>query len=436
MDGYKPEDELRPDPSDRPSGRSRQNANFDNDPRINMDDMDIDADERTPVRPRRVREEPPHGARAEHAEDPHPPRKRSAAALDKPPVSRQYVMTGVGILVLLLIIVGIGSALKGPASDSKVTTADNRDTQRNIDLSNGTTPQNRADANTAQSNTASREIGLPPVSTTPTQSQPVQTQNGQQRMEIPGDLNNALMPPQGQQDVSSDTAHSTLPTQSATVAVVGNNKGLVQAPRNTARVPQQVTPPRRRHTEPRQTTVIEPPSSRVTQATRSQPVPRTPVLPKTPPSTPQNKVAPAPAVKSPVAHSENTSVKASSSAVAAPKVIQAKPTSATTAPVVTSTAKNSVGNVSALTSASASGYTLQLSSSSNFSNLNTWAKKENLQDYVVYQAQRNGQPWYVLVKGIYASKDEAKRAVSSLPADVQAKNPWAKPIHQVQSDLK
>ena len=55
---------------------------------------------------------------------------------------------------------------------------------------------------------------------------------------------------------------------------------------------------------------------------------------------------------------------------------------------------------------------------------------------VVYETSRNGQPWYVLVSGIYASKDEAKRAVTSLPADVQAKNPWAKPLHQVQADLK
>jgi DamX protein len=41
--------------------------------------------------------------------------------------------------------------------------------------------------------------------------------------------------------------------------------------------------------------------------------------------------------------------------------------------------------------------------------------------YVVYETTRNGQPWYVLVSGIYASKDEAKRAVTTLPADVQAK---------------
>ncbi len=96
----------------------------------------------------------------------------------------------------------------------------------------------------------------------------------------------------------------------------------------------------------------------------------------------------------------------------------------------------SAGNVGALKSAPGSHYTLQLSSSSNYNNLNAWAKKENLKNFVVYQTTRNGQPWYVLVSGVYGSKEEAKRAVSSLPADVQAKNPWAKPIHQVQADLK
>ncbi len=94
------------------------------------------------------------------------------------------------------------------------------------------------------------------------------------------------------------------------------------------------------------------------------------------------------------------------------------------------------GDASAIKGAPGSHYTLQLSSSSNSANLNAWAKKENLQHYMVYQTVRNGQPWYVLISGVYASKDEAKRAVSTLPADVQAKNPWAKPIHQVQSDLK
>ena len=123
-----------------------------------------------------------------------------------------------------------------------------------------------------------------------------------------------------------------------------------------------------------------------------------------------------------------------------------KATATTTAPAATTPAApaaktgaasgKTTGNVGSLQSASSSNYTLQLSSSSNYDNLNAWAKKSNLKNYVVYQTTRNGQPWYVLVSGIYASKDEAKRAVSTLPADVQAKNPWAKPIHQVQADMK
>ncbi|MGS5546715.1 SPOR domain-containing protein, partial [Enterobacter hormaechei] len=69
-----------------------------------------------------------------------------------------------------------------------------------------------------------------------------------------------------------------------------------------------------------------------------------------------------------------------------------------------------------LKSATTSNYTLQRSSSSNYDNLIAWAKKSYLKNYVVYQTTRNGQPWFVLVSGVYASKDEAKRALSTLPA--------------------
>ncbi|CCJ90225.1 DamX, an inner membrane protein involved in bile resistance [Cronobacter turicensis 564] len=48
MDEFKPEDELKPDPSDRRTGRSRKSAEFDNEPQINIDDVDLDADDRRP----------------------------------------------------------------------------------------------------------------------------------------------------------------------------------------------------------------------------------------------------------------------------------------------------------------------------------------------------------------------------------------------------
>jgi hypothetical protein len=46
MDEFKPEDELKPDPSDRRTGRSRQSSERDNEPQINFDDVDLDADDR------------------------------------------------------------------------------------------------------------------------------------------------------------------------------------------------------------------------------------------------------------------------------------------------------------------------------------------------------------------------------------------------------
>ncbi|MGL5699253.1 MAG: cell division protein DamX, partial [Kluyvera sp.] len=57
MDEFKPEDELKPDPSDRRTGRSRQSSDRDNEPQINFDDVDLDADERRPSRSRKARED-------------------------------------------------------------------------------------------------------------------------------------------------------------------------------------------------------------------------------------------------------------------------------------------------------------------------------------------------------------------------------------------
>ncbi|ENM9923618.1 cell division protein DamX, partial [Salmonella enterica subsp. enterica serovar Typhimurium] len=158
---------------------------------------------------------------------------------------------------------------------------------------------------------------------------------------------------------------------------------------------------------------------------------------KTTTAEPKKPVAPVKRTEpaAPAATPKATTTTAAPTATASAAPVQtAKPAQASTTPVAGG--GKSAGNVGALKSAPSSHYTLQLSSSSNYDNLNGWAKKENLKNYVVYETTRNGQPWYVLVTGMYASKEDAKRAVSTLPADVQAKNPWAKPLHQVQADLK
>ncbi|EDU1464619.1 cell division protein DamX [Salmonella enterica] len=425
MDEFKPEDELKPDPSDRRTGRSRQSSERDNEPQINFDDVDLDADDRRPTRTRKARsEEPEVEEEYESDEDDtvdeerveRRPRKRKKAA--HKPASRQYMMMGVGVLVLLLLIIGIGSALKAPSTSSSEPSASG---EKSIDLSgnaadqaNATQPAPGATSAEQTAGNTSQDISLPPISSTPTQGQSPVVADGQQRVEVQGDLNNALT--QNPEQMNNVAVNSTLPTEPATVAPVRNGSTTRQAA---------VSEPAERHTTrpERKQAVIEPKKPQTTAKTTTA-EPKKPVAPV-------KRTEPA----APAATPKVTTTTAAPTATASAAPVQtAKPAQASTTPVAGG--GKSAGNVGALKSAPSSHYTLQLSSSSNYDNLNGWAKKENLKNYVVYETTRNGQPWYVLVTGMYASKEDAKRAVSTLPADVQAKNPWAKPLHQVQADLK
>ena len=353
------------------------------------------------------------------------PRKRKKVA--SKPASRQYMMMGVGVLVLLLLIIGIGSALKAPSSSSNEQAASG---EKSIDLS-GSNATDQASATTPATGAeqtagnTQQDVSLPPISSTPTQGQAPAATEGQQRVEVQGDLNNALTQPQGQEQVNNAVVNSTLPTEPATVAPMRNGN----AARQTAKT-ETTERPAATHQERKQA-VIEPKSKPQTT------VKATPTEPKPVAQAKPTATAPTTTTKAPV-------VTATPKATAEPKATTTAPAqTATPAPTATATTTTpvaggakSAGNVGALKSAPSSHYTLQLSSSSNYDNLNGWAKKENLKNYVVYQTTRNGQPWYVLVTGVYASKEDAKRAVSTLPADIQAKNPWAKPLHQVQADLK
>lgn len=438
MDEFKPEDELKTDPSDRRPGRTRQSSERDSDPQINFDDVDLDADERRPSRTRKAREESDESYEEQELEESavdeerveRRPRKRKKAPAAKP-ASRQYLMMGLGILVLLLLIVGIGSALKSPAdksgseqasSEKSVNLSDNA-----ADQANGTQP---APGATSAEQTAGnpQDVSLPPIASTPTQGQTPAAPEGQQRVEVQGDLNNALAQPQNQNQVDSVAVNSTLPTEPATVAPVHNAKAAES--RQTAASERQASATEHRaapRTE-RQQAVIEPKPTQSAPKAAAQPK-RTETAANT--TQPKVTASAAPAAK-PSAAVTATAPTQSAKPATTPAPAAAAPAAAAPA----ATANASTGNVGSLKSAPGSHYTLQLSSSSNYNNLNAWAKKENLKNFVVYQTSRNGQPWYVLVSGVYASKDDAKRAVSTLPADVQAKNPWAKPLHQVQADLK
>ncbi|EPM0859602.1 cell division protein DamX [Klebsiella aerogenes] len=424
MDDFKPEDDMKADRNDRRAGRSRQSSERDADPQINFDDLDLEADEGRPTRAnkaRRERDEEEYEEDLESEEEVEEeqqverrPRKRKKAPAK--PASRQYVMMGVGVLVLLLLIVGVGSALKSPSSSNESASGEKSvnlsgDQSMTADLNNNAAqPVDQTAGNTNQQQP--QDVSLPPIASNPTQGQPASEPQGQQRVEVQGDLNNALTQQQGQLD--SAVANSTLPTEPATVAPMRNGA----APRQTTERQTAATP---RPAERKQV-VIEPKPQSKPQATAKAPVETKPK---------HVESAPAATASKPVATAQTKPAATTAPTATAPAATTSAP--AATAPAAGS---KTAGDVGSMKSAPSGNYTLQLSSSSNYNNLNNWAKKEKLEKYVVYETTRNGQPWYVLVSGIYASKDEAKRAVATLPADVQAKNPWAKPLHQVQADLK
>ncbi|EPM9378781.1 cell division protein DamX [Klebsiella aerogenes] len=427
MDDFKPEDDMKADRNDRRAGRSRQSSERDADPQINFDDLDLEADEGRPTRANKARrerdeEEYEEDLESEEVEEEQQverrPRKRKKAPAK--PASRQYVMMGVGVLVLLLLIVGVGSALKSPSSSNESASG-----EKSVNLSgdqsmtadqnnNAAQPVDQTAGNTNQQQP--QDVSLPPIASNPTQGQPASEPQGQHRVEVQGDLNNALTQQQGQLD--SAVANSTLPTEPATVAPMRNGA----APRQTTERQTAATP---RPAERKQV-VIEPKPQSKPQATAKAPVETKPK---------HVESAPAATASKPVATAQTKPAATTAPTATAPAATTSAP--AATAPAATAAAgSKTAGDVGSMKSAPSGNYTLQLSSSSNYNNLNNWAKKEKLEQYVVYETTRNGQPWYVLVSGIYASKDEAKRAVATLPADVQAKNPWAKPLHQVQADLK
>lgn len=202
MDEFKPEDELKPDTSDRRPTRQQKSSNF---------------------------------------------------AVPKIALSRQHLMIGIGIVVLVLLIVGIGSALQAPSQPQTSQTQNQAGGERNIDLSSssamtqGAQPSSPSESPVAVSGEAShgqmpgqassqtptspQTLSAPPISGTPTDAQIQPPVAGQQRIELPGNITDALSQQQGRVSEFSQGAagNSTLPTAPATVAPTGKTPATSSA---------------------------------------------------------------------------------------------------------------------------------------------------------------------------------------------------------------
>ncbi|MFC0227790.1 SPOR domain-containing protein [Serratia aquatilis] len=327
--------------------------------------------------------------------DRRPSRSRRSSAGPRFALSRQHMMIGVGILVLLVLILGIGSALKAPTKHEAAQQGVSRDinlsgssslTASNGGVAGGTTDTNDNSGVSGSQSQQPQNISVPPISSTPTEAPPQPPQGGaQQRVDLPGNMADALSSQQDQVDTATQSLNnpvSGLPTAPATLMSGAAAKEAARVANTGAK-----------------------------EATRP--------VHNNPPATVQQHKTPA--------------------KTATPPVASSKPSpSATTVYTPPSSGKSGVvaGSNSSIKSAPGNHFTLQLSGASRSDTLNAFAKQQNLQHFMVYETKRDGKPWFVLVSGNYASSAEAKRAIASLPADVQAKKPWVRPVHQVQQDLK
>ncbi|MCI4186280.1 SPOR domain-containing protein [Dickeya dianthicola] len=313
-------------------------------------------------------------------------------------LSRQHTMIGIGIVVLVLLIIGIGSALQSPGQNTSSAPSQPAGSGRNIDLSSsmsssqepGTPPpaasQPSSPAPVAAQSAATGSVQAlsgQPVSGTPTQA-PLPAQNdNQQRIELPGNITDALSQPQQQDRVNA--LSSGLPTEPATVLTPATKGGRAQP---AEKAPSHVQAEKQSSPASRKAVAEGKETAKPTANTHRAPT---------------TAVTPAPASK------PATAVKPAASAASQ--------------------------SGTAIQSAPAGHFTVQLSSASREESLKVYAREQRLANYWVYETKRDGRPWYVLVNGVYASPEDAKRAIASLPADVQAKKPWVRPIRQVKQDL-
>lgn len=81
-------------------------------------------------------------------------------------------------------------------------------------------------------------------------------------------------------------------------------------------------------------------------------------------------------------------------------------------------------------------YTLQLSGGQTQDELYRTARKHKLTNYLVYETERHGQRWYVLVSGEYPTLTAANKALKALPAELRRNGPWVRSLQLVQKEMK
>lgn len=333
-------------------------------------------------------------------------------------ISRQHFMIGGGIIILLLLIFAIASALKSP--DKVASGSQANDSAKEINLSgsptltHGSQPGNLTDSRDS-SGVGNADMGM-------VQGQPQDTNNpmGQapQNSMQQDTTNNMVADTQAQQQAEGGVSPlDGLPVGPATlIGATARANTQNMANNSVSNGGASLHPingrqePAAQRAEARRPSVTAKETHKAAPARVSNPVAASQVA-----TAPSRTVPTKPAVPSNTRASVANMTNSSRATV---------PSAATPAPAVSSAAS---------TAAVTGRYTLQLSGASRPNTLDAFAKQQKLSSYQVYKTNRNGQPWYVLISGSYATPSEAKNAIAAMPAEVKAKNPWVRQVSQIQN---
>lgn len=86
---------------------------------------------------------------------------------------------------------------------------------------------------------------------------------------------------------------------------------------------------------------------------------------------------------------------------------------------------------------SSSAYSLQLVAGGVDTTIQEFVGKHRLAgSAAIYQTERNGKPWYVLIYGVYADQEQARAAVNQLPESVRKLKPWPRSYTSIKAELK
>lgn len=77
-------------------------------------------------------------------------------------------------------------------------------------------------------------------------------------------------------------------------------------------------------------------------------------------------------------------------------------------------------------------FTVQLVASSSMKNLNAFVQRHNLSDRWVAETIVDGKNWFVLLSGVYATRDEAAAALADARATLDT-SPWIRTVGSVQA---